>query len=105
MKTSLYSATDFPYCLRMTEKGKWILLNRWYKPLHTRPVEWIDYDSKEYNTFQLTSEIIEKIKKILGKSIGDKTPHFFFYKSKRETLKNEYWEKVETVYKIIGYNK
>ncbi|WP_153065841.1 hypothetical protein [Xanthomonas campestris] len=38
--------THLPYCLQKTKDGKWLALNRDYKPLGTvGKDEWVDYDT------------------------------------------------------------
>lgn len=38
--------TQLPYCLQKTKDGKWLALNRNYKPLGmVGKDEWVDYDS------------------------------------------------------------
>lgn len=37
--------THLPYCLQQTKDGKWLVLNRNYKPLGTVSKEFVDYDS------------------------------------------------------------
>lgn len=37
--------TQLPYCLQKTGDGRWLLLNRNYKPLGTTNKEWVDYDT------------------------------------------------------------
>jgi hypothetical protein len=37
--------THFPYCLKLLKDGRYIVLNREYKPLGQLDREWVDYDS------------------------------------------------------------
>ncbi len=36
-----------PYCLQRLSDGTWLPLNRHYKPLGTKPGEWVDYEKAD----------------------------------------------------------
>lgn len=40
-----FAHTHFPYLIQQTSDGKWLALNRKYKPLGTTSDEWVDYDT------------------------------------------------------------
>jgi len=45
MPIGLVAHTHLPYCLQRTSDGRWLVLNRNYKPLGTMSKEWVDYDA------------------------------------------------------------
>ena len=57
--------THFPYCLKKQDNGKYIILNRLYKPLGFCTKDYIVYEEYpiEFETIRLTKSQIEKLTK------------------------------------------
>ena len=54
--------THFPYCLRRTTDGCYILLNRNYKPLGNQSGEWINYDTDpSASPLNITAAVAKKL--------------------------------------------
>ncbi|CAD1798285.1 hypothetical protein LN565_15330 [Xanthomonas euvesicatoria pv. euvesicatoria] len=74
--------SHLPYCLQKTKDGKWLALNRNYKPLGTvGKDEWFDYDSHPSRQ-SIPAATISALKRRASSIIEDKPDDpglFFFY--------------------------
>lgn len=52
---------DRVYCLALCADGRWLLLNRQYKPFGTDITEWVDYDTCPGTRVRLTDEQVEQL--------------------------------------------
>ena len=75
--------THLPYCIQKTSDGKWLLLNRNYKPLGTVGKEiWVDYDSHP-DRVALDHRSVAALKKLAVYEIEDQPEDpgiLYFYK-------------------------
>ena len=73
--------THLPYCIQRTTDGKWLALNRNYKPLGTLSREWVDYDTHP-DRFALDGRTLSAIKRAATGEIesvpGDPGVIFFY---------------------------
>lgn len=73
--------THFPYCLQKTRDGKWLVLNRNYKPLGTTSKEWVDYDNHP-DRIAISARTIGALRKNSVHDIPDRPDDpglFYFY--------------------------
>ncbi len=70
--------SSFIYCIEYRGEGRWILLNRAYKPLGVTSREWYDYDDPQYNFYsdEITKIVIDKL--INVKTNGEKEEVHYF---------------------------
>lgn len=55
-----FSHTQLPYCLQKTTDGKWLALNRRYKPIGTTNLDWVDYNTHP-NRLKIDEKVIGEI--------------------------------------------
>ncbi|MFD0724573.1 hypothetical protein [Lysobacter brunescens] len=73
--------THLPYCLQKTKDGKWLVLNRNYKPLGVTSKEWVDYDNHP-DRIAINARTISALRKLAIYDIPDMPDDpglFFFY--------------------------
>jgi hypothetical protein len=58
-----FSHTQLPYCIQKTADGKWLALNRHYKPVGTTSLDWVDYDSHP-NRLEIDADSLEEIRQL-----------------------------------------
>jgi hypothetical protein len=100
--------THFPYCLQKTTDGKWLILNRNYKPLGTIAKEWVDYDSHP-DRLAINSQTIAALRKLAINDIPDKPDDpglFFFYDdSSMPTESAADWNRYANILRLLANAK
>jgi hypothetical protein len=71
MPLGLVAHTQLPYCLQKTSDGRWLVLNRNYKPLGVTSKEWVDYDGHP-DRLMLHSRTVAAIAKAAVRVIADR---------------------------------
>ena len=62
MRITDFRAIAFPYCLQRQSNGRWVVLNRRYKPIGFNTSDWINYGDHPVETnIAITSDVIEKL--------------------------------------------
>lgn len=89
-----------PYCLREIDDGKWIFLNRRYKPLGVNTTDFINYN-QERSAFRFVSDPGYRLSEILGAPVGRDKRHFFFYTDGYVPIESDdFWWKLKQVMNI-----
>jgi hypothetical protein len=97
--------THFPYCIQKTKDGKWLVLNRLYKPLGTTSNEWVDYDNHP-DRLAINSRSIAALRKLAVYDIPD-VPNdpglFFFYSDSTMPTESEGdWAKYAKIMRLLA---
>lgn len=78
MTSSEVRQVFLPYCLQRLSDGRYILLNRRYKPLGTHAGEWVDYD-KHPSAFRFKRSLSGRQAALLSWEGSEDTEVVFFY--------------------------
>lgn len=81
MPIGFVAHTHLPYCLHKSSDGRWLVLNRNYKPLGTLSQEWVDYDTHPAR-LKLHPRTVAAIAKAATNVISDKAGNpevIYFY--------------------------
>lgn len=97
--------THFPYCIQKTKDGKWLILNRNYKPLGSTGKEWVDYDNHP-DRMPINSRAIAELRKLAVYDIPDKPDDpgvFFFYKDgSMPTASDSDWQRYSKILQLLA---
>lgn len=97
--------THFPYCIQKTKDGKWLILNRNYKPLGSTGKEWVDYDNHP-DRMPINSRTIAALRKLAVYDIPDKPDDpgvFFFYNDgSMPTTSDSDWQRYSKILQLLA---
>lgn len=100
--------THFPYCIQKTADGKWLVLNRSYKPLGVVSKDWVDYDSHP-DRVPLDHRSVAALTRIAVYEMDDEEGNpvtIFFYKDgQRIADTDEGWSTYAAVLQVLGQAK
>jgi len=86
--------THLPYCIQATADGKWLVLNRNYKPVGTTSKDWVDYDSHP-DRVALDGRTLAALRRVAVNVIpaepGDPEVIYFYDDSSMPTEGDAHW--------------
>lgn len=100
-----FSHTQLPYCIQKTADGKWLTLNRHYKPVGTLSLDWVDYDSHP-NRLSIDDDSLQKIRQlsplIYPDSIHEPEVIYLFEDALERLESQSSWSKYSEILKVLA---
>lgn len=100
--------THFPYCLQKTRDGKWLVLNRNYKPVGTTSKEHVDYDAHA-DRLNIDNGTIAALRKLAVLNIADGADDpglFYFYRDdSMPTESASNWNRYAKILELLARGK
>lgn len=100
--------THLPYCIQKTHDGKWLVLNRNYKPLGVVSKDWVDYDNHP-DRVALDHRSVAALKRVAVYEIEDQPDDpgiLYFYKDGQGIADtNADWTTYAKVLQVLGRAK